>query len=102
SYNQGLYHRWCKSAGFLSMIPEDAKAWRKAIANTKEQTQVDDHFHHINLEDKPIPYSDETFKEAAIQWLVETDQPLAVFEHPSFQRMIHIASRVSATRSVQI
>jgi hypothetical protein len=61
------------------MIPEDAKARREeAIANAKEQTQVDDHFHHVKPEDKPVPYSDENFKEAAIQWLVETDQVCTV------------------------
>ncbi|KIL55713.1 hypothetical protein M378DRAFT_31805, partial [Amanita muscaria Koide BX008] len=102
---QGLYRRWCKLTGFFSMIPEDTKARRQleeAITSAKEQTQVDDHFHRIKPEDKPTPYSDEIFKEAAIRWLVETDQPVAAFEHPAFQRMIHITSRAGATRSVQI
>ena len=73
-YMQGLYRRWCKSANFLSMIPEDAKA-RHAEAITKmEQTQVDDHFHRVGPEDKPMPYSDGAFKDAAIRWLIETDQ----------------------------
>lgn len=57
------------------MLPEDAKARRKeATANAKEQTQVNDHFHKVNPEDKPAPYSDEFFNEAAIRWLIETDQ----------------------------
>jgi hypothetical protein len=57
------------------MIPEDAKARREEmIANAKEQTQVDEHFHHVNPEDKPAPYSDALFKELAIRWLIETDQ----------------------------
>jgi hypothetical protein len=57
------------------MIPEDAKArHEEATANAKEQTQVNDHFHQVNPEDKPAPYSDELFKAAAIQWLIETDQ----------------------------
>jgi hypothetical protein len=57
------------------MIPEDARARRQdAIANVKEQSQVDDHFAHVNHEDRPAPFSDELFKDAAIQWLIETDQ----------------------------
>jgi hypothetical protein len=57
------------------MLPEDAKARREqAAADAKEQTQVDDHFHKLNPEDKPAPYSDVFFREAAIRWLIETDQ----------------------------
>jgi len=39
-----------------------------------KQSQVDDHFTVIPEEEKPTPYTDELFKEAAIQWLIETDQ----------------------------
>ena len=74
SYTQGLYRRWCKSTNFLSMLPEDAKARRAEAIAKMEQTRVDDHFHQISPEDKPTPYSDAVFKEAAIQWLIETDQ----------------------------
>jgi hypothetical protein len=35
---------------------------------------VDEHFQPTTAEDKPIPYSDEIFKEAAIEWLIETNQ----------------------------
>jgi hypothetical protein len=31
-----------------------------------EQTQVSDHFNVVKLEDKPEPYLDEVFKEAAL------------------------------------
>ena len=81
-----------------------------------EQTQVDEHFHAIDPNNKPVHYMDEVFKEAAIQWLIETDQvyliiysnisshrhrqPISAFEHPSFQHMIHVASH--ATRGVKI
>ena len=57
------------------MIPEDAKArCQEAVANVKEQSQVDNHFVHVNPEDRPAPFSDGLFKYAAIQWLIETDQ----------------------------
>jgi trans-aconitate methyltransferase len=104
------------------MLPEDTKS-RKAQINEKlQQTQVNDHFAKAQPENKPEPYSDELFKEAALQWLVETDQvcialpffadvqsdssytnylqPIRAFEHPSFKTMIAIASR--AARGVAI
>ena len=56
------------------MLPEDAKARCVEAIAKMEQTQVDDHFHQFSPEDKPTPYSDVVFKEAAIQWLIETDQ----------------------------
>ena len=40
------------------------------------QTLVEDHYKIQKPEDKPVPYSDERFRDAAIQWLVETDQVL--------------------------
>jgi hypothetical protein len=62
------------------MLPEDAKARRQeALEKAMEQTQVDDHFKILKPEDKPIPYSDNLFKDASIQWLVETDQVAFTF-----------------------
>jgi len=56
------------------MLPEDSKS-RRALSNeTLRQTSVDDHFKPATAEDKPIPYSDENFKQAAIEWLIETNQ----------------------------
>ena len=56
------------------MLPEDSTARRDAAAEKLKQLQVDDHFMVIPEEEKPTPYTDEVFKEAAIQWLIETDQ----------------------------
>ncbi|KAJ7089620.1 hypothetical protein C8R44DRAFT_648661 [Mycena epipterygia] len=39
-----------------------------------------------------IPYSDALFRQAAIEWLVATDQPVDAFEDPRFVNMINIAS----------
>ncbi|EIM90991.1 uncharacterized protein STEHIDRAFT_48545, partial [Stereum hirsutum FP-91666 SS1] len=39
------------------------------------------------------PYSDETFANAAINWAYMTNQPLRVFQHPKFKRIIELASR---------
>ncbi|KDQ06347.1 hypothetical protein BOTBODRAFT_97247, partial [Botryobasidium botryosum FD-172 SS1] len=39
---------------------------------------------------KPIPYSDDVFQAAAIEWLLVTDQPLDAFKHPKFKSMLEI------------
>lgn len=99
------------------MLPEDTKARRAATLEAiLHQTQVDGHFKVATPEDKPEPYSDQLFKDAAIQWLIETDQvsssisfslsflinsqPLRSFEHQAFKNMIAIAAR--ATKGVKI
>jgi hypothetical protein len=75
SSTQIAYRKWCKENNFVSILLNDAKARcaTQQDASTK-QTAVDDHFSTQKLEDKPKPYSDSIFEEAAIQWLVETDQ----------------------------
>jgi hypothetical protein len=66
-------------------LPSDSKARRVAQAEVLLQTLVEDHYTLQKPGDKPITYSDELFKEAAIQWLVETDQ---VFFSLSFVRIL--------------
>ena len=56
------------------MLPSDSKACRAALAKSLSQTLVDDHYAVQQPRDKLIPYSDELFKEVAIQWLIATDQ----------------------------
>ena len=59
------------------MLPEDTKERRAAALERLRQTEVEDHFRTAQQSDKPLPstpYTNELFKEAAIQWLVETDQ----------------------------
>src|SRR6266568_9376503 len=57
------------------MLPDDTKARRtQVLEENLRQTNVDDHFKPAPKEAKPDPYSDELFKEAAIEWLIETNQ----------------------------
>jgi hypothetical protein len=56
------------------MLPEDSKAHKAELHKTMQQLQVNDHFKVVPPEEKPRLYSNELFKEAAIQWLIETDQ----------------------------
>ncbi|KAF9537426.1 hypothetical protein CPC08DRAFT_604952, partial [Agrocybe pediades] len=67
------------------------------------QTRVDAHFPEAErreVEEPPRPYSDGLFREAAIEWLVQTNQPVACVDHPSFKKMIDVAAR--ATKGVKI
>jgi hypothetical protein len=64
------------------MLPEDTKERRQALTDqTLRQSAVEDHFKPATPEDKPIPYSDELFKEAAIEWLIETNQVSCHFDY---------------------
>ena len=57
------------------MLPEDTKQWQKALTESLlQQTSMEDHFEAAIVEEKQTPYSHESFKQAAIEWLVETDQ----------------------------
>ena len=59
------------------MLPDDAKARRAQAHEALKQTQVGDHFTTVdpaNDHKKLDPFTQVLFKEAAIQWLVETDQ----------------------------
>ena len=68
---QGLYRKWCQTKEFLSMLREDSqKQWKDAVM-TAEQSTVDLHFQDFL---KVQPYSDNLMKEAAIKWLIQTNQ----------------------------
>ena len=59
------------------MLPEDSAARKlgeASAASKLQQGRVDQHFETVKPEDRPVPYSDATFRDAAIQWLVQTDQ----------------------------
>jgi hypothetical protein len=70
-----VYKKWAKRNNFDSMLPKDAQERRKSLADTNlRQSAVDDHFKVARPEDKPGLYTDDLFQEAAIEWLIETNQ----------------------------
>jgi hypothetical protein len=102
------------------MLPKDTKR-RKLEAKADGQTQLDSHLRERETKEHIVPYSDALFQEAAIEWLVETDQvsyvacsdhgitslltcflfqPLDALNHPAFKQMVHLAAR--ATNGVKI
>ncbi|RPD52271.1 hypothetical protein L226DRAFT_447447, partial [Lentinus tigrinus ALCF2SS1-7] len=102
SHHKALYLDWCDKNNFLSMLPKCVKKCRDAAEQeSQSQSTLDPH-----LREKPAPaelvvkYTDALFREAAIEWLVATDQPIQALEHPAFKNMIDIAAR--ATDGVKI
>ncbi|KAF5340819.1 hypothetical protein D9757_009868 [Collybiopsis confluens] len=86
-----------KSRVFTSMIPKDTAARKAAkAAATAAQTTIDDHAVPLPPKEYNAPYSHELFEQAALEWLIETDQPIAALEHPKFKHMISIAARTTA------
>jgi hypothetical protein len=71
------------------MLPEDARERREAT-QALHQSAVDEHFKPLASEDKPIVYSDDIFKEAAIEWLIETNQVCYTFTSLKFVHSFQI------------
>ena len=53
------------------MLAEDSKKRRQDAVAIAEQTTVDSHFKDVP---RVQPYSDALMKEAAIEWLIQTNQ----------------------------
>ncbi|THU82731.1 hypothetical protein K435DRAFT_690978, partial [Dendrothele bispora CBS 962.96] len=99
AYHSGKYRLWATQNDFLSMLPNDATA-RRIEEKAASQSTLDAHVQALPERKTVVPYSDALFREAAIEWLTETNQPIEAVEHPKFQNMIQIASR--ATNGVNI
>ncbi len=92
------------------MLPEDTKARRAALLKkTLNQTQVDEHFESAGpCAARPEPYSNALFQEAAIQWLIETDQVCLVHDwlmiesNLMFTLTIHFIPAYSSLRTPHI
>jgi hypothetical protein len=66
---QGKYHKWAQSAKYESKLPGDIKK-RKAAAEIVTRTLDRD----LKVKKRVVPYTDRAFHQAAIEWLVITDQ----------------------------
>jgi len=55
-------------------LPDFLKEQQKNKADLLQQTMVTNHFAKAEPQEKIIPYSDELFKQAAVEWLIATDQ----------------------------
>lgn len=107
---QAIYQEWCLKNDFESKLPKVVKARKAALDKEAERQQT----LHAHLKDLPqkervIKYTEQCFREAAIRWLIATDQvslpslvivhilisfyqPLGAMEHPTFKEMIELAA----------
>ncbi|KAJ7245082.1 hypothetical protein C8J57DRAFT_1082574, partial [Mycena rebaudengoi] len=103
-FHTSQYHAWCAKTGFESRLEEDIAARRLAAVEAEDkkerlrQATLDPHLR--NKPERVAPYTDELFRDAAIEWLIATDQPIRALTHPKFKAMIDIAAR--ATKGVVI
>jgi len=73
------------------MLPEDAKKHcASKVEETLRQSQVNEHFKVAKPEDKPKAYTDEIFKEAAIWWLIKTNQVCTPISESTGIPTIHV------------
>ncbi|KAI5992739.1 hypothetical protein EDD15DRAFT_2118611, partial [Pisolithus albus] len=84
------YLEWAAANGFMLMLPKDAK-WQhtEAASNLGRQPSLEG---HLVEKDQIVQCSESAFHQAAILWLIETDQPIHVLQQPTFQKMVEIAS----------
>ncbi|KAI6111604.1 hypothetical protein EV401DRAFT_1868367 [Pisolithus croceorrhizus] len=90
------YLKWAASKNFLLMLLEDTKQCQVEAASST-QCSLDDHF---VPRDQVLHYSESTFWDVSIQWLIKTDQPIHILQNPVFQQIINLASH--ANHSVKI
>ncbi|KAF9220288.1 hypothetical protein BS17DRAFT_715289, partial [Gyrodon lividus] len=87
------YLQWCKTNQFKSMLPLDAQGHRlAAVAVNSLQAILDDHLQDVTPTEHVVTYSQNLFPEAAVEWLISTNQPIQTVKHLSFKKMINIAS----------
>ena len=57
------------------MLPSDAQARRlAAVSANAEQGTLDDHVQEVAPTERVVPYSHKLFREAAVEWLITTNQ----------------------------
>ncbi|KIK78223.1 hypothetical protein PAXRUDRAFT_115435, partial [Paxillus rubicundulus Ve08.2h10] len=92
------YHKWCNKNKSMSMLLEDVQERKlAAMANVKQGT-LDKHVQEVTPTEQVVLHLDKLFREATVEWLISTNQPIQAIDHPSFKKMIDVASR--ATKGV--
>ncbi|KIO23445.1 hypothetical protein M407DRAFT_214556, partial [Tulasnella calospora MUT 4182] len=93
AHHKHEYRKWCKASNFTSQLPGFKKAAKLKQVESLIQSTLDNNLVPRSL----IPeYSDQNFCDAAIEWLVATDQPLSALDNPKFHKMINIAAKAKS------
>ena len=99
---KGTYLNWAEKNRFQSMLPKDARR-RRDTATANQQTRLDPHLKELPIKEHVAPYTDERFLNAAIEWLVSTDQVSGLypnisvqFTHPFWIQLIVVNSDIPA------
>jgi hypothetical protein len=81
SLSQGAYLEWVKSTpGALNKLPEHLANLKKTKLS-QDQSMVTEHFSKAPPKEYVIPYSDDLFQQAAIEWLIATDQVRCAYNY---------------------
>ncbi|KAJ7465566.1 hypothetical protein FB451DRAFT_1041388 [Mycena latifolia] len=103
-FHKPKYHEWAKKNNFESKLADDVKdraEAAKAAAEAKVRLKQQSLAPHLREKpERPAPYTDQLWLDAAVEWLAATDQPIDALSHPKFKAMIDIAAR--ATQGVAI
>ncbi|KAI0828580.1 hypothetical protein BC628DRAFT_1305830, partial [Trametes gibbosa] len=71
--HQAVYYTWAKANHFESMLPKDTLT-RCEKHKLQEQTRLNAHLVEKPQPERIIKYTDAIYREAAIEWLLATDQ----------------------------
>ncbi len=73
---------------------------KKAADAAKQQSSIEPHLEERKVKERVIPYSDALFKEAAIEWLIATDQVNLIVHQNMRTYRIYAASSSARTSKI--
>ncbi|KAJ2981763.1 hypothetical protein NUW54_g10828 [Trametes sanguinea] len=73
---------------------------RRHCKAARGRETLDPHLREMPPKDKVLRYTEQVFRQAVVEWLIATDQPISAVDHPKFTRMIEVAA--AAKEGVQI
>ena len=75
SVNKGVYLKWVQDTpGAVNKLPKHVAKLKADAQSVGHQTSMTDHYKPAEPTERVTPYSDDLFKQAALEWLVQTDQ----------------------------
>ncbi|OSC97206.1 hypothetical protein PYCCODRAFT_1530807 [Trametes coccinea BRFM310] len=103
AFHKQAYRKWALENNFESKLPGDVRQRKQAQDAAKARQaggSLDQHLREMPPKEKVARYTEQLFREAVVEWLIATDQPISAVEHPKFKRMIEVAA--AAKDGVQI